>query len=955
MARIDDAPKRSKMTVFRMIFTALMLYLPFSATVIAASWPQSTSDIPADPSIRFGVLENGMRYAVMRNTTPKRIISIRLRFDAGSIHEADDQQGLAHFLEHMAFRGSKRVPESEVWTGLQRLGMVAGADANASTSFMETIYKLDLPHNDPETIETGLLRMRETASELKLEQSAMDAERGPILSEERLRATASYRSFQARYRLLYPDHIGTRRFPIGQVETLKTAPVTLIRKFYDEYYRPERAVLVAVGDFELEEMEKRIKDKFGDWSAVGKPGSEPVLSSIKDRTSGVSVFSEPGAPSVLTLSWSTPYKPEISRTLQREDLIDKIGFEILNRRLQALPNGPEHPFAGTGIQFSHDFNTANVRTQVFEIKPENWRDALQVAVREARRIAVYGVTQQEIDGVVSDLGASFQAEVNKANTRQSARIASEIVQSIGSGEVVSSREDSLAAFQAITSSLTVADVSKSIREAMEGHGPFVFLSSPAVVEGGVESVTAILRQVEGLPVVNATVKPVETWPYTQFGAPGKVVETRTVDDLGTTFLTFENGVRLTIKTTRFQTDQVLVSARIGAGRLSLPKDKTNMIWAVQRGAFIDGGLKDISFDMMKRALTGKVYGTSATILDDALSLSGETRSGDLPTQLQVLAAYVASPGFRAEGFDSAKTEQENLFAQIESSPSGVFQRDLTSVLASGDKRWAFPKREDVAAARNADLEAFLRPTLASGRIELIIVGDISVQRAIEAVSRTFGGLPKREASINLPDDALVIKFPQADQPVKLTHKGRADQGMAFIAWPTPDLFSDTKRSRELRILERIFQSRITEQLRVQDGATYSPGTALKSSDLFKDYGFLASYAELPAAKMPLFYEVATGIARDLTNKDVSQDELDRAKKPRLTALQTALQTNSFWIETLAGAQTDERRLDLIRTASTEVERVTAADVRRVATRYLNDVGAFRLTVIPEAKTEIVDK
>ena len=914
----------------------------------AAPWPQAKSDIPADPDVRFGTLPNGMKYAVSRNATPKDQVVLRLRFDAGSLQESDDQQGLAHFLEHMAFRGSKNVPPTEVWKGLQRLGMTSGADANASTNFTETIYKLDLPHNDPETIATGFTRMRDTASELTLDQAAMDAERGPILSEERLRDGPRYRAYKARTEFLFPNAPGIKRYPIGQVETIKAAPISLIRRFYDAFYRPERATFVVVGDIDPAAMEAKIIASFGDWKGIGPDGSDPATPPLPPRASHASVFSETGAPIFLTINWLGPYLPENSLAQQRFNVVEKLGLEILNRRIQALPPGAEHPFASAGTQVSHDFTAFTTRSLYFEIKPGDWKPTLDIAIRETRRIAQFGVTKEELEGVTTDFRAVIQAQAEQAGTRRSAAIANEIVQSVNDGEIYTSRAENLKELDDILATLSIAEINAGLHRIVHNDGPFVFLSTPQPVEGGVTAVETALSEAQARPVTEGETQGVKPWPYTDFGAPGIVAERRTITDLDTTFVRFANGVQLTVKPTKFQANQLSVTARIGSGRLSLPNDRTSAFWAIQRGALGDGGLKALTLEEMKRTLTGKFYGFDGGLQDDAMTIGGQTRPGDLGIQLQVIAAYLTAPGWRNSGFDSARTQQLNQIDQLASSPSGVFRRDLSSVLADGDKRWASPGREDVEATDIDAVKALVDPLLAKAPIELLIVGDVEIDPTIEAVAKTLGALPKREDRV-APDTAqLTVRFPAPrEAPTVLTHAGRADQGIAMLAFPTTDLFSDVQRARNLRVLERVIQSRLTEQLRIEDGATYSPGSFLKTSDFFPGYGFLATYAELPPAKMPLFFNVALSIAADLRTKPVSDDELERAKRPRIVALKAAEQTNGFWLETLAGAQNDPRRLELIRTAITGVEHVSAADVLAVAKTYLDEGKALRLQIEPQ--------
>jgi zinc protease len=241
-----------------------------TATVPAPAWPQAVSDVPADPSFIFGVLPNGMRYAIRKQAVPPGQAALRLHISAGSLNEADGQQGLAHFVEHMAFNGSTHVPEGEMVKILERLGLAFGADTNASTGFEETIYKLDLPKTDRETLDTSLMLLRETAGELTFSPAAVDRERGVVLSEERSGDGPGMRAARAGSEFQFPGQLPPKRFPIGEVEVLKSVDADRLRAFYQAWYRPELAVLVAVGDFDPQQVETRIRETF-----LGLEGGRP--------------------------------------------------------------------------------------------------------------------------------------------------------------------------------------------------------------------------------------------------------------------------------------------------------------------------------------------------------------------------------------------------------------------------------------------------------------------------------------------------------------------------------------------------------------------------------------------------------------------------------------------------------------------------------------------------------
>ena len=251
----------------------------------APAWPQVGSDLAPEPGVVFGVLPNGMRYALKHNATPAGQTSLRLRIGSGALEESDDQQGLAHVLEHMSFNGSTHVPAGEMIKILQRKGLAFGPDTNAETEWSQTVYMLDLPKSGNDMLDTGLMLLRETAGELTLDDKALTPERGVVLSEERLRDTPEYRAEKATIEFMLLGQLAARRFPIGKVDVIEHAPITLLRDYYQANYRPDRATLIAVGDFDPAEMEAKIKARFSDWrpAAGATEAPDPDLGAVAAR------------------------------------------------------------------------------------------------------------------------------------------------------------------------------------------------------------------------------------------------------------------------------------------------------------------------------------------------------------------------------------------------------------------------------------------------------------------------------------------------------------------------------------------------------------------------------------------------------------------------------------------------------------------------------------------------
>jgi zinc protease len=932
---------------------ALALTAPagFAQVRTLEPWPHTQSDLPPDPAFRFGVLPNGMKYAIARNATPKGEASVRLRIDAGSLSESEAQRGIAHFLEHMAFNGSTSVKEGEMVKILERAGLSFGADTNAYTGWTETVYQLDAPETDDKTIDTVLFLMRELAGELLLEPEAIDRERGVILSEERTRDTPGLRVYEQRLGFFLKDQLPAQRLPIGKTEVIKSAPRAAFADFYTRHYRPETATLVVVGDFDPAAMEAKVKAKFADWRPPAGAPTVPALGPIARRTAGeTKLVIEPGAPLNIQIGWVAP--PDLApdtRAKRIADTPEAIGFAVLNRRLERLARAAKPPFISASGGRGNEHDAAEITTLTVTAEPDRWREAITAVEQEQRRLAQYGVLQAEVDREVAEYRAAYRAAVAAAATRRNSALAAGIVGTVDDDEVFTSPATELEIFEQAVKGLTAARVTAAMKPAFAGQGPLVFMAAPKPVEGGEQAVTAALAQSRQVAVAAPTAEVLKAWPYADWGPSGRVAEQRTVEDLGATFVRFENGVRLTVKPTKLRDDEVLAAVRVGDGRTGIPKDRPTVAWAAPF-TMGEAGTVDLSNEEIDRILSGRVYGLNFSIDDEAYILSGRTRPEDFGVQLEVLTAYAAKPGFRPEAFERIRSYLPSQLEQLEATPSGVLQRDLPALLHAGDPRWAFPTREAAVAAQPAELKALLEGPLAQGPIEVVIVGDITLERAVAEVARTFGALPKRPDPAPPAPERLAVRFPAgAAAPVVRTHKGRPDQAVAYLAWPTRDFFADPQEARTLRLLESVMDLRLTEELRETQGATYSPFTGFTASQTFPGYGYLSTGVEMPPDKLAAFYADVRKIAASLRGTPVTADELDRARKPRIEAIQRARESNDYWLGQLSGAASDPRKLTAIREQITGLQRVTPADLQRVARQYLADDKAWTLSVTPAAK------
>lgn len=917
-----------------------------SAPPAAPAWPQQASDIAPDPDVRFGALPNGMRYALRRNATPPGQTSFRLRIAVGSLAEADDQRGLAHFIEHMAFNGTTNVPEGDFVRRLERHGLRFGADTNAGTDFEQTVYKLDMPESDAATLDEALFLLREIASNVTFAPDAIDRERGIVQSEERSRATPQYRIVTDQIGFLLSGQRLPTRWPIGVPDVIAHARRDRFQALYDAYYRPERATLVIVGDFDPDAMEARIRARFGDWRGRGAAGAEPDRGQVSPRRTEARLLVEPGGPATISLGWVRPpdLRPDL-RATRADRLVDALALAILNRRLEriAAERDPS-PFVGAQATQGDIAKSANLLQLTAVVQPGQWQPALATIETERRRLVERGVSEAELDREVTGLRTTIAAQVAGAATRQSARLADQLVATVNDDKVFTAPAEVQRIFEETVRDLAPARVDEAARRLFAGE-PVIYMTSPTAIEGGENAILAAWRAAHAAPLAEAAAQADATWPYTSFGAPGALAERRELPaPIEATAVRFANGVRLTVKRTDFADNQVLVRVRFGSGILGLPADRPSPAWALAAG-FANGGLGRITYEDMQEALSDRVHAAALGIGEDSFTLDGRTRPEDLAVQMQLLAAYLTDPGWRPTGWNRVRALSGSIQDQLAATPGGVFARDGNRLLHGGDPRFGLPSREEMAASSIDDARAVLDEPLSRSPIEVIIVGDVDVEQAIRETAATFGALPPRAGTPAAPPPAM--HFPDGNaEPARLTHRGRADQALAFIGWPTIGFYDNVREARALNLLGRVFELRLIQRIREEQATTYSPQAFHSPSEAIPGYGVFGAQIEARPDALAGFLADAQAIADDLAARPVDDDEMERARRPLIDSLLRQRAGNAWWIQSLESIQTDPRVAETIANSLDDYRSITPDELRDAARRFLAANMAWKLVIVP---------
>jgi zinc protease len=916
-------------------------------------WAHEASDIAPDPAVRFGSLPNGMRYALMRNQLPPEAVSIRLSFRFGSLEEAESEKGLAHFIEHMAFNGSRHVPEGEMVKILERLGLTFGADTNASTGQKFTTYQLDLPKASDELVDESLFLLRETASELTFEAGAIDRERGVVLSEWRRGDNFQRRRNDQQLRFLLPGALAVDRMPIGDAEVIETAGREALVSLYDRYYRPERATLLMVGDFDIDAMERKIVAKFGGWAGRGEAGEDPDLSyKPQARPSAASAFvHKDGGDSIAVYSLG-PYHDEPDTAAQRRlDNLLMFGIGALGRRLAPLANADDPPFRSAGVTASDILETVDAAAGSVTLTPDSWLPGVEALEQEWRRALLYGFTKDEIERQVEALRTSQENQAQRETTRTTGSLMSALLSTVQNDTVFATPSSGLKRLETWAGGVTPDVVLAEFRKHASVRDPLFFIASTAEHPGIEADVVAAWKASEATPVTPPPSGARLKFAYTDFGKPGKVVADRRLADIDTRLVTFENNVRLNIKHTDFVKNSVRVSVRVANGNLDFPDEPFGLSSLMR--AFSGGGLEKHSIDDLRTILQGRQvstrFGGTGTSFGSAYSTTPE----DLELQLELAAAYVTHPGYRPEAERRWRQSQVLSWPRLDQNAQTVWAAKGMRILMAGDKRFGADPDDGAAFRSFVELRHYLTPTLEQGAIEVAIVGDISEDEAIRLVAKTFGALPAREPMPTKFRFDRPAVFRPDKSPIVLTHAGEASQALVQVFWPVTDIDpdADQQAARTLVIMAGIMRLKVTDEVREVLGATYSPTAGASLSSNYEGFGYVSAGAEVKPEDADRVTAALRKIAAEMRAGEISDDEFSRAITPSLEALPQNAVSNSYWLSLIAQAQSRPEITERAKLLAIEasVRAVTKADVVAAAQKYLVDAALQETRVMPGPK------
>lgn len=919
---------------------------PVVAAAPKPDWAFQASDLPVDPAFRFGKLDNGLRYIIRQNATPAGTAQVRMDINAGSLDETEAERGFAHFVEHMAFNGSRNIPEGEMVRLLERNGLAFGADTNAQTGFEQTLYILSLPKNDPKLLDTALMLMRETASELTFSPEAVEREKGVVLSELRDGSGYQRRNLEDQFAFLYPEARFPHRLPIGTVETLNAATADSLKAFWAREYVPANTTLMVVGDFDPALVEQAIRTRFADWVPAPVP-QPPVTGPVApDHKRAADIFIDPALSERVTVARHGPWIDEPDTAANRHTaLLRQIGYAIINRRLQSRSRVVDPPFRAAGFGTGDVFEVGRTTNLIVDTTDGGWAAGLGAAADEYFRAMEHGFTTSEVAEQLANVRTGIENAAAASATRTNTALVAAALSLVRDEVVPTTPESVLERFNAMEGSFTPDAVLAALREeAVPLTDPLIRFQGRTAPVGGSEALFAAWdaaaarkREAIGAPASGV-------FGYTEFGPAGTVTSDQVEPGLGIREIVFANGVRLNLKRTDLAKNQVMMRLSLDGGELLDTRENPLATEMVEM--FPAGGLGKHSQDELQTLLAGRAVSVGLAATGDVFSANATTTPRDLELQLQLLAAYLADPGFRPEGEQLYRQNIANFFARYRATPGSALANQIGGVLSDNDPRFTLQTLPDYQALGFDRLKTAIGDRLAKGAIEIGIVGDIDETATIAMVARTLGALPPREPAFQPYADRRDRPFTAKRGLHVLRHTGDANQALVHYTWPTRD-DRDPVEAAQFKLLENVVGIELIDNIREKLGKAYSPGSASSLSRVWTGYGTFAIAASVDVKDVTETRTALNETMAALAAGPVDEDILRRARAPMLEDLDNALKSNARWLSIVDRAQSEPDQIERYLKARQWLSAITAADLQALARRYLAPDRAVQIVVLPE--------
>jgi zinc protease len=933
------------------MFRPQLVCIALAALVVvpASAKSQMSADapLPRDSAVITGQLPNGLRYFIRHNAKPEKRAELRLAVNAGSILEADDQRGLAHFVEHMAFNGTKRFPKSTIVNFLERVGMRFGADVNAYTSFDETVYMLQIPTDTARLVNTALDILEDWSHELTFDPAEIKKERGVVIEEWRTGRDASTRVSYRQFPVMLRGSQYALRIPIGTKENLETFADTLAKNFYRDWYRPDLMSVVAVGDFDVKEMEAKIRERFGRIPTATKP--HPRLNApVPDHAETlVSIETDKEYPNkTVSLLWLKPHEEARTVSNFRRTLVSGFYDGMMNQRFRELTSKPDAPFAFAGSGRGALVRTKDIYQLEAGVKDNGFVSGAEALLAEAERVRRFGFTPGELDRQRVNFLRDLEQAYAERDKTESAGFADEYVGiSLSGGPMMSIGQEQALAKQLVPG-ITIEEINALARTTFTQSNRVAMIAAPEKIDVTVPTAEQLLAVYDKAKdaMLTAYVDETTDAPLVPvLPAPGKIVAERTLPETGIVEWTLSNGAKLLLKTTDFKADEVFFAGQAPGGS-SLLEDRDITTAVGSPLLFQVSGVGAFDRIALQKKLTGKKAGASASISATEEGVNGSASRQDIETLFQLVWLRFTQPRVDTAAFQAIKNQARSVLANQRNQPTSVFGDTIAMTMAQYSPRLKLftPELLDSVNVGRA-LEIYKERFANAGNFTFFLVGSFAADSVRPFVERYLASLPTRGIPEHVVDRGV---RPPKGVITKIVRKGIEPKAQTELIFTGPCAYSFENR-HVLSGLRELLDIRLREVLREDKGGTYGVSVGASCNNIpYQRSRIEISFGsapervdELTRAVFAVIDSVKAGV--------VSDSNMTKIREITVRQHETSLKQNESWLNAMADAAEDGRdQRDWLRTPDL-ARKLTKTQLRDAARLYLNTQQVAHFTLLPE--------
>ena len=910
--------------------------------------PPFTQKLSVSPDVKIGVLPNGIKYYIRKNALPAKRAELRLAINAGSILEDDNQRGYAHFVEHTAFNGTVHFKKNDLVKYLQSIGVRFGADLNAYTSFDETVYQLSVPTDTAKLVETAFSILEDWAHGQVFDSAEVVAERGVINEERRASLGAGERMQKEFIPILLKGSKYATRDPIGTETSIMGAQASGLRKFYTDWYRPDLMAVIAVGDFDIANIEALIKKNFGGIAAAKTPRPRVNASVPNNTVPLVAITSDAEATSSsILLGYKRPNTPVTTVGGFRTALIERLYFDILGARLSEIAQKPDAPFLGAGVGdgsfFARDVQAFTLNAGV---KDGGILKGAEAVLMEARRVDQFGFLNSELQRAKDNTLRSYERNYAEREKTNSAALVDELVRNFLEQEYIPGIEVEYNLAKGLLPGITVAEVNAAAQGRITDDNRIVLVSVPRKAGVAVPTEAEVLAVMDkaGKSTLTAYTETLGDEPLLdRVAPPGKIVSTKVIAAVGVTEWKLSNGARVLVKPTDFKADEVLFSA-YSVGGTSLVTDAEYQTAANASAIMSLSGVGKFSAVDLGKKLAGKAASATATISGTSEGIGGGASPKDLETLFQLTYLRFTAPRLDTLAWQSAKQRTEASLANRNANPLAAYSDTLTATLTQNNLRSRPPTAATLAQINPEKALAFYKDRFSNaGDFTFVIVGSVNLDSLKPLVEKYIASLPGTGRVENWKD---VGGAPPVGVIEKVVRKGSEPQ--AQTAFIFHGAFNYTPQTRfDMLAMTTLAQMWLTDALREEMGGTYSPGLNGGGTKIPRgEYSVSVQYTSSPDNVDKLSARTFR-VIDSLKNTVPNAADLQKVKEQIVRSRETSLKTNSYWASNIAGRDQNGEDIAGLTDAYDEMLKgLSGKQIQNAARLYFNTKQYVKVVLLP---------